>query len=73
MCDVAQSLVVAPVVVVAGEGGQSCLEVSEHLAGDLAHVPLHGLVVALEVALGLTVKGRRQMCCKPGFGPSAGR
>ena len=51
---------VAPVVVVADEGCDSRLEVSGHLIGDLVDVPLDGLVIALRLAVGLSVVWRGQ-------------
>ena len=49
-----------PVVVVAYEGGDSLLQVRRSLVGDLVEVPLDGLVIALQLAIGLRVKGGGQ-------------
>ena len=58
--DVAQSLVIAAVVVVADEGGYRRVEVCGQLIWNLVDVPLQRLVVPLQLAVGLRVKGRRQ-------------
>ena len=51
---------IAPVVVVADEGGDGCIEVRRQLIGDLVDVPLDGLVIALQLAVGLRVVRRGQ-------------
>ena len=51
---------ITPVVVVSDEGGDGCLEVRRRLIGDLINAPLDGLVIALQLAVGLRVVRRGQ-------------
>ena len=57
---VPQGLVIAPAVVVADEGHDGHLQVWGHLIGQLVHVPLEGLVIALKLPVGLRVEGSSQ-------------
>ena len=46
---------VTPAVVVADEGGDGRIEIGRHLVGDLLDVPLDGLMITLQLAVGLRV------------------
>ena len=49
----AQRHVVSSAVVVADQGGDGRIEVGRHIVGDLVDVPLDGLVITLQLAVGL--------------------
>ena len=51
--------------VIANKGHVGRLQVCGHLVGQLVYVTLEGLVVALQLAVGLRVEGRRQDVCRP--------
>ncbi len=48
---------IAPVVVVADEGRDSCIKVGGQLIRHLVDVPFDSLVVALQLPVGLRVEG----------------
>jgi len=58
--DVADALVIAAVVVVFNECPDCLLQLTRHLVGEEIDASLHGVVVPLNLAIGLRVKGRGQ-------------
>jgi len=56
---ITQRLVVPAEVVVFNEVGDGLLQLARELIKDLVHFPLDGLVVALQLPVGLRVEGCR--------------
>jgi len=56
-CDITQSFVIAPVVVVFDEGPDGFLQLARHLMGHLVNFAFYGAMVSFNLAVSLGIKG----------------